>query len=120
MSQNRLHLLESPAGPAPSPPAAPCRRPGCATLAAPGPLGFCPKCLVRYRTTVVRRRRLVDAVCARLAGDPLFVAFGGRPRAFGSHVVAHLEELDAQSLHVPRGAVEDYVAELDETARSTG
>lgn len=49
----------------------------------------------------------------------MFTAFGGRPLAFGAHVVAHLEELQAEACHVPPEAVADYVREIDE-ARFAG
>ena len=95
-----------------------CRVPGCASLAR-GRLGFCRSCDRRYHYAVVRRGRLVDALCARLrtVGDPVFAAFGGQRHDLGAHVLAHLEELDALNVHVPDGAIEDYVAELDSRLR---
>ena len=62
------------------------------------------------------------AICARLAaaGDPLFTAFGGRGGALGAHVSGHLEAYGIGRLHVPPGAVRDYVDELDEFARRSG
>jgi hypothetical protein len=85
-----------------------------------GALGFCTSCGLSYIAQRARRRRFVEAVCARLiaAGDPVFAVFGAaRPRCFGAHVAAHLVELEARDVHVPPAAVRDYIEELDERAR---
>lgn len=84
-------------------------------------LGFCGPCEVGYHAGRHTRQRLIATVCSRLraVGDPVFTAFGGRPLAFGAHVVAHLEELQAEACHVPPEAVADYVREIDE-ARFAG
>lgn len=117
VAQRDLHLLDA-AGTAGSTRAV-CRRVGCATPGAE-PLGFCWSCEAGYRAQRVTRGHLVATVCARLAavGDPWFTVFGHRQRAFGAHVVAHLEELEARSCHVPPGAIADYVQELDEARHS--
>lgn len=67
------------------------------------------------------RQRLIASVCARLRaiGDPKFVVFGFRTHVLGAHVVAHLEELEADACYVPPEAVADYIREIDE-ARLTG
>lgn len=89
-------------------------------MPADGALGFCAACEVGYLARRLTRQRLATTVCARLraVGDPLFAVFGGRPHAFGAHVVAHLEELQAEVCHVPRAAVADYVQEIDEERRA--
>ncbi|MEJ7894463.1 MAG: hypothetical protein WKF94_17670 [Solirubrobacteraceae bacterium] len=86
---------------------------------AQGRLGFCAVCQGRYEAIAARRGQLVEALCTKLValGDPRFLAFGGRWRDLGSHVLAHLEELDTMELHVPAAAVEDFVAELDARRR---
>lgn len=119
MAFRDLHLLaDSPSQEAGVPACPPCRISGCAAPAVVG-LGFCSACRARYEARTTRRWRFIDLVCARLsaAGDPLFAVFGNGPRAFGAHVVAHLEELDGDRVHVPAAAVRDYVEELDELAR---
>lgn len=94
-----------------------CRCVGCAALAS-DQLGFCAPCRLVYDEGTARRWRFVQGVCARLAagGDPLFAAFSGRSAAFGAHVAGHLEASNADSVHVPAEAIEDYVAEIDEIA----
>ena len=97
---------------------APCRTVGCSSSAADR-LGFCPFCRGTYDDRAARRWWFVESVAARLLarGDPLFTAFGGRSGAFGAHVAGHLEVLRGGRLHVPRAAVEDYIAEIDEQVR---
>ncbi len=121
VSPGHLHLIALDEDVASTRAAPPCRRPGCES-AALDKLGFCAACRASYNFESARRRRFVDAVVDRLvtAGDPLFAIFGSlRPRRFGAHVLAHLEDLDARDLHVPASAVNDYLAELDEAARET-
>lgn len=122
MAAQNLHVLtasDSNRSGAIVPSSPPCRRPGCVSPAGAG-LGFCPPCRGRYELSAARRGRLTDLICFRLAAveDPLFALFGGRPRAFVAHVVAHLEETDATYVHVPKAAVRDYVDELDEGTRT--
>lgn len=113
-----LHLLPSTGdqGPASDPPG--CRVAGC-TAAATARLGFCAACALRYDAIALRRGRLVEGLCARLGsiGDPLYAAFGSRRRELGAHVLAHLEEMNAIDLHVPRAAVADLIGEIDAHAR---